>query len=1301
LRWRKRWFLGIPLVALLLLLAGVLILWRPARQMAEQVTLQQLEAAYGGRVTVEAIRLRWGGIELRGVEFWEEVEQDEAPRSWLTLQQVHILLPLRKALDDPPPIERIDIRGVRARLPFDADGQLQLKLPRADEPGIPEIPTDRIVVEDVDVELHFDTAPPLLVRELALTINREMDNWEVTGTIGELLEASWTFSGEIHSTFDQAEAQIACERLTWNWQQVADLPFLPSDIDVEWDRVRAEGTLALDWQLNWSTTEPLDHSGTIRLESTSMELRDLDLPLHLPSGTITAADNRWQFSEMVVELLGGSVELLGHLDWPSETPSETPQLVLEGNARQIDISQVPLERLGISQELGIPRELGGRLEGAFTLEALLSSTIRLSGQATATVSDPQWNQLTIDPMDVTLQLDQWQYEVTNSEWQPPLGTLAFHLTAQDVSWEELVLQIPEIPEELRELQARVGGEVQANLSLQSLTDITTHDLEGTFQLASLKWKSIEGMDLQGNWSWRDGVARLEQLTGRGADGERLSGEGQLPWEPDGEISLQLSLEDLAIGSLPGYVSEMVPESYRETVITGVDPLEGVIAANVSLTGQPSQWQDLATWKATGSLQLDRLTALQETFHQPVLRWRYENLMLEVTELQAQWQETTLQGSGQLSLDAPYPFLLRMNLPEIEAPPLLAAFEVAPPVEWGGTVAGSGQVEGELESGRWKITGSGALREVSVLDFAFDEIPFSLEADRNEGVLQVPEVPFAEGTLALAARLPLQGDQASEIRFEMRELESEQLASLLTELPELPSGRISGTMVATGWEDPARATLRGNWTTSRWEAGPLLVEQGTVQLDLQSGRLDLQAEANVLGGRLHLTGGSPWDPTVAAPWETLDFLGDLTAEGVRLETAVRRLGRDAESLRDLRGLATGVGRVSWKLGQGSPRIVGRGELREVRWGRDELLQSAEAEFTVSEAAWELRNIRGRLGRGTISGQANGPLMATGPGAFQLTANRLELRRFLAPWPDVARQVEGTLDARFRGQLDSVWRGTAEMGVSRGRLAGVDLDRFRLPVDWSYSPARSRLALTVRETTLRIAQGRAVVRGEMSWDRELAFKGDARLVALDLRRLLRGMASPSSVPTGRLSGQLELSGNRVRSLRDLRGAFEGSLGDAQALRLPVLSALVPALGSGGQVASAVFEDSDIQLSLARGRVEVERLALASSAIQLLATGYVTLEGRLALDVTANLGQINTQTPLARALRATLLVSAPTVQLALLARANEWLTNRLLFLRIGGTTRSPTVQLRPGATVSREAIQFFLEDATGIPGLTPRGN
>jgi hypothetical protein len=507
------------------------------------------------------------------------------------------------------------------------------------------------------------------------------------------------------------------------------------------------------------------------------------------------------------------------------------------------------------------------------------------------------------------------------------------------------------------------------------------------------------------------------------------------------------------------------------------------------------------------------------------------------------------------------------------------------------------------------------------------------------------------------------------------------------------GRITGQATLVSLERPANFSAQASLSVSQGTIGPLHVEQGKAEVTAAEGELRVRAEGNVLGGQAAVDGRTPLVLDSPHPWEQLDFRGNLQLQQAQIAEAVQWLERrEAEQLRELNGQFGGEWEIAWDASDALPSLEGRVEVQEVRWSREPLLQSGTSDFRLSPALCEIRDFQGQLGRGRVRGNLQLPLRGTGAGTLRMTATRCDVARLLAPWPDLAAQVEGTVDARVQGELGNRWRGTAELFFTRVRLADVDLRSIRLPVEWSYSPGRGVAVLRMRETSLRIAQGMAAVRGEIRWNRQLDLQLAARLSRLDLRTLFRGQAASAHIPSGRLDGQLEVTGSRVRSTRDLSGSFSGTMANAQVLRLPVLDSLIPVLGSG-QVGASNFDAGDIQLSLARGRIEVQRLAFAGSAVQLLVTGHATLEGRLDLDVIAHLGQLNQRAPLARVLRASVLAAVSPAQLALLVQANEWLANRLIFARVGGTVRNPVVQLRPVATLGNEAIRFFLDEATGL--------
>ena len=853
---------------------------------------------------------------------------------------------------------------------------------------------------------------------------------------------------------------------------------------------------------------------------------------------------------------------------------------------------------------------------------------------------------------------------------------------------------------LRSLQGRATADLTAMVSLASLRDPSTYRAEGAFRLSSIRWNTLDWSDLTGNWEWREGIAIIDKLEGRGSLGERLSGTVEISSDLDGETTLQLEIADIPLNAWTSAIVPFLPSGAQAAARDVTDKLQGEASAEIHLAVPSAQWQDIDTWSGEGIIRSESFTTFGMNLKQTVVRWQLQQNSLDAFDFQSHWENAIILGNAKIDFEAPFSFQVALALPDYEASRLLESTGLTVPLEWEGRVEVSGDVKGELLPLVWSAEGEGRVRNLRVPDVVIpSEIPFSLAVDAEETRLTVDHLPMWGGMVTVAGHLPWAEHLASRLVVRLEGIDSSQMEQRYFPFPEAPRGVFSGEFEVTSLEKLDSFSALGELSSSEWEMGLLRIENLAAGLHVVDGEVQVKLQGNALGGQLRLVGQSPLDLSELHPWERLDFQGTVTLENARLEDAIRRMRReDAERLRELSGQLAGDWTVAWNPTDTFPQLRGRGVLRNVRWGREELLQTAEGELQLSGTTCEFRNVSAQLGRGRITGQAELPLAGGRRGSFNLLATRIDLRRVLAPWPEVAREFEGTLDSRIRGQFDANWRGTADCQVSRARYAGTEVRGLRLPVDWSYSPERGRITARIRETTLRVAQGRAIVRGELHWGRELELQGLARLSSINLRTLLRGVTSSASVPNGRLDGRLEFSGSRIRSMNDLRGSFVGTLGDAQVLRLPVMEAIVPALGSG-QLSASAFDSSDIQLSLARGEVEVDRLAFASSAVQLLVTGRATLEGRLDLDVMAHLGQINTRTPLARALRASLLVAAPPAQLALLAQANDWLTNRLIFLRVGGTFRSPSVQLRPAATVGAEAVRFFLEGATGVPSGFPQ--
>src|SRR5262249_40462550 len=147
------------------------------------------------------------------------------------------------------------------------------------------------------------------------------------------------------------------------------------------------------------------------------------------------------------------------------------------------------------------------------------------------------------------------------------------------------------------------------------------------------------------------------------------------------------------------------------------------------------------------------------------------------------------------------------------------------------------------------------------------------------------------------------------------------------------------------------------------------------------------------------------------------------------------------------------------------------------------------------------------------------------------------------------------------------GGGDVVLTRGRVFGLEVAEWRLPLQFGYSPREGRGDLTVSDSAATIALGRAVGRARFTWNDGARLEGSLRFYEVDLRSLTGSTGEFSSVAAGRLSGRVEFGGGDIRSANDLTASVSATLRQAQALQLPVLSQLVPFLRAG--TSSATFQ------------------------------------------------------------------------------------------------------------------------------------
>ena len=174
------------------------------------------------------------------------------------------------------------------------------------------------------------------------------------------------------------------------------------------------------------------------------------------------------------------------------------------------------------------------------------------------------------------------------------------------------------------------------------------------------------------------------------------------------------------------------------------------------------------------------------------------------------------------------------------------------------------------------------------------------------------------------------------------------------------------------------------------------------------------------------------------------------------------------------------------------------------------------------------------------------------------------------------------------------------------------------------------------------------------------------------------------TGKISGKISLSGPDPEQTAKIRGKVDLDLDDASLVELPVFKELDRFLGSarGG----GLFEDGNLHGTIYNRTLFVEQLTLNGRLIQVHATGTVTFDGGLNLEVLVNTNQVIPQSGLA------LVNLIPGLSQAIgrgeetFLRIAGFLENRLLKFRVTGSVGNPNVQLDPSVAVGDSAVGFF---------------
>ena len=296
--------------------------------------------------------------------------------------------------------------------------------------------------------------------------------------------------------------------------------------------------------------------------------------------------------------------------------------------------------------------------------------------------------------------------------------------------------------------------------------------------------------------------------------------------------------------------------------------------------------------------------------------------LQLTNLQARWQNADFNASGSATVASPHPFQAQFGVTDLDLPQCLQAVKVDLPIDVKGKATVQGNAQGSLNPVAWQLEGNGRMAETGVGPVKLDSPSFDWRLTPRQIEVPKARVGLFSGELQLSAQLPLDGRTPGRASGSFRDLSSTLVAELLPSQPVEPRGTASGEFQLTGFENPAtmNGTVQFRGLGAEVEGASIQQLGGTVKV--ARGRVDGSINGQILGGRLSFRGGA--DLAAEAP----GIAGRLTLNAIDASKLARLFNQPA--LSPLRAIMD----VQMELTAGAPTFEPKGEgnviLRDISW-----------------------------------------------------------------------------------------------------------------------------------------------------------------------------------------------------------------------------------------------------------------------------------------------------------------------------------------------------------------------------------
>ena len=587
------------------------------------------------------------------------------------------------------------------------------------------------------------------------------------------------------------------------------------------------------------------------------------------------------------------------------------------------------------------------------------------------------------------------------------------------------------------------------------------------------------------------------------------------------------------------------------------------------------------------------------------------------------------------------------------------------------------------------SGSMMLVDATYAGTAIGQAELTWLADREGLKLQSSSQKFLGGQYALKVSARELDWTKAVVEGRFKNVQAERLAAFMGRkiaLGGVLDGGVSVTSIAS-----VDALTGHAWVNSRGlSVNRIPIEIRAADISLDSSSIVASCEGTIAEGRYRASGKSDLTQLISFLQTPNPNISRVPAIAqVRLDDLpIASLARRFEIPKELQTLGGKVSATCVRdpamLG-GSALCAATASMSDLQLKHARLSDRITSEITILEDRIELRRIDGQFADGRLSGRADVRLSSNPTGSFEFAATRVNLRRAAAAM--LSQPIAGTGTVRLRGRIGQVISGRADVSLQHGVFEGVSVPDATFPIDWSFSRPSKVARWQCRSGMASIGGGRVRIASEGSFGTSLNMTTSARIERVDTAKLMRG----KSVGVGIVNGTMTLQAKRARSPKHFTGRYDLTMANLETLEIPLLDQLPNLVSLSPPRPGHGTDGGVLHGRLAGGLVHVDELAIAQSNVQVLMSGNATLDGRLNFDVTVSTESDGPADQLLSLADSPLMLVAPA-PIALVAKANDLLKDRVVHVHVGGVASRPTMRIQPGKQLSQDAVRFFLKNSFG---------